>query len=112
MTEHSIEELKREYSAAQSRVTAAQDAAREAKKRLDTAKLQATGLANHLVSYERASWRDDEVKEVRFVVRKMDEWGDGVSGFIVKKDGTLGEREGRHSIKGLTDHGLYVEPQP
>lgn len=113
MSEHSIEELERQYKSAQSKAQDAARAAQEAKSRLTQAKLDATGLNGHLVSYPRATWRNRETQEIRFVVRGLSGWRDDeVRGPIIRKDGTEGEREGRCRIMAVTDHGPYVEPTP
>lgn len=106
MTEHSIEELERQYQAACDRLRKAQAAATEAASRLADARLEATGLAGHKVSYS-----DRRKGEVFFVVTR--ESHGNLSGPNIKKDGHYGERTVRYykSWHGeLTDHGPYVEP--
>lgn len=110
MTEHSIEELERQYQQARNKAEEALKASSAAKARLDQARVEATGLYNHVVSYTKTSWKNSVGTEVRFVVRELS-WGASVRGPIVKKDGYLGERHGDARISELTDHGPYVVPQ-
>lgn len=106
MTEHSIEELERQYEAARSRASAANEAERSAKAKLTMAKLEATGLMNHVVSYERGT------EHRQFVVKGFSRWGGYrfLRGFKIKKNGQLSQVEDDAEITRLTDLGPYVEP--
>ena len=112
MTEHSIEELKRQLDAATSKVTEAQKSLNEAKARLNEARLNETGLRGHKVSYHATSWRDRVGTEVFFVVESLSRWGHDLEGRMVKKDGTLGSVKKQAYPTSLTDHGPYSEPTP
>lgn len=107
MAEHSIEELERQLTAAESRYRDAGKAVQEARTRLMAARVTASGLEGHVVSYVQRSWRNREGTEVRFVVKAVNQWGSDFEGPIVKKDGSLGERIARHPREGLTDHGPF-----
>lgn len=110
MTEHSIEELERQYQAAKEKVRTATLAEGEAKSRLDDARLAATKLGGHKVSYT-----DRRSGEVFFVVSALGRFSNGLEGPIIKKDGTLGQRTIQYSKfwnGALTDHGPYSEPTP
>ena len=106
MSEHSIEELERQYQAARSRASDANEAERAAKRRLVEAKLLATGLLGHVVSYERGT------ETRKFVVQGFSRWGGEriLRGFKIKKDGYLSQIEDDAEISRLTDLGPYVEP--
>jgi hypothetical protein len=88
MTEHSIEELERQYQQALSRKNDAESAFKEASQRLHDAKSKASGLIGKLV------------KDSKGTMMMVDGCGgfsrDGtpyrVSGYILKKNGQLGER--------------------
>jgi hypothetical protein len=110
MSEHSLDELERQYQSAKEKTRLANLAEREAKSRLDQAKLTATGLEGHKVSYT-----NKRTGQVSFVVKNLGRFGDGLMGPALKKDGTLGQRDiqySKHWDGDLTDHGLYVEPTP
>ena len=104
---HDIEELERQFQAANSRAMEANKLAREAKDRLTNAKLDATGLIGHVVSYERNG------QTLKFVAKGFSPWGGELSlrGPKIKKDGHLSERDDGARITELTDHGPYQEPK-
>lgn len=105
MTEHSLDELKRQVDAAFSKSQEANSALSAAKKRLLDAKLQETGLLGHIVSYTRGK------EERRFVVEGFSRWSDRrLSGPQIKKDGTLSQRKDDAELTRLTDLGLYESP--
>lgn len=89
MSEHSLDELKRQWLAAEdAQKTAAQKAA-AAKLRYKEAQFEATGFSGCIA--ETKDWRN---KPVRFLPKKMGRWEHNpeIEGPIIKKDGTPGER--------------------
>lgn len=105
MTEHSIEELERQFQAAESRAAEANKLAREAKARLVSAKLDATGLIGHVVSYTRSGVTR------KFMVEGFARWTErSLRGPKIKKDGHLSQMQDDCLIDRLTDHGPYEVP--
>lgn len=97
-----IEQLQLLVKQASEELDAARTKVNEAKKALDVAKLEATGLRFH------AAKRNSD--GVKFLVEKNG-WMDGiVKGRLFKKDDTLGVREIEARITGITDLGVYSEP--
>lgn len=104
MSEHSVEELERQYQSAKSRFGSARDDMRAAHERLQQAKLMATGFAGRLVRGRR--WGSSP--EYTFLAEKITGYNnERITGRIVKKDGTLGARVAELEIKNLIDAGEY-----
>lgn len=107
MVEHSIEELERQWQSARDRARQAQTEVHEAQRRLERARLDATGLAGHIV--EGPQWGEHS-KHVRIVARNIAGYrNEKVSGPIIKKDGTEGERRGEVIIEFATDLGPFAK---
>lgn len=88
MTEHSIEELKRQVSNAYAKMGEARTAHINAERRLHDARCKASGLMGKKAT---------NGKGATILIHDLTFWGDDVTsyvkGFEYKKDGTLGLRE-------------------
>lgn len=105
MTEHNLKELERQYLAAEGRFNAARDARQSAFSRLQEARLVATGFAGRMVRGRR--WETGP--EYTFLAEKITGYkNDRITGRIIKKDGTLGERKAEVEIVNLVDVGEYT----
>lgn len=107
MTEHSIEELERQWQSAKDRLREAARAEIDAGKRVYAARLEATGLAGHVVEMTRTTYRTTSV--LRILVTRLSSWGSHrVGGPVIRKDGTPGERQAEVDIASAKDLGPYV----
>jgi len=97
-----VDELTAEYRAAKHALDQAQKKCSDAAKRLHDAKLEATGLNGCIV--EGLQWG----KPVKFVVRRIYKYDDGkVEGYLLRKDGTEGERWANSAIADVKNLGKY-----
>lgn len=105
--EHSTDELKRQWTAAKDRLEQARADTVAAQGRYEAALLADTGLAGHVVSGSLHGGS----RTASILVKGMGGWRyDELSGPVIKKDGTPGERNASVKLAGVTDLGLYVEP--
>lgn len=93
-----IAELKAKYDAANDALRAAKMAESEARQAWRDAILDATGLRGHIIESRRG----------RFVVSGLSPYTNSyVTGYLIKKDGKLGERKADCAISSAVSLGLY-----
>lgn len=110
MSEHSIEELERQWQAADSKARQAAEAAKAAKTRLKDAKFDATGFRGCVAEYTRTTWK--KTTTTRFLASGFSNWSNAhIEGKIVKKDGSLGERDVSCPASEAINLGPYVPPK-
>jgi len=102
-SEHSVEELKRQWESARGRLLDAATAEHAAKARYEAAMVAATGLFGHVVEGPRWSGSAPQ----RIIVRRLDWYGDRFLGPVVKKNGREGTRQSEVLISLATDLGPY-----
>jgi len=102
---HDIEELKRQLKAATDRSRQADEAMRDARKRLESAQLENSGLAGHLVEGPEYSFSS---RLHRIIVDQVS--GPYLFGKVVKKDGSPGLRTARVLLDNATDLGPAATP--
>jgi hypothetical protein len=119
VSEHSIEELKRQLQAAHDRAKQADDEVRAAQKRLQAAINEASGVLGHVLEFtqSRGCGRKRQTLTRRIVVDKVGpswrrEDGDEAHGFYVIASGAMGQMRGRVLIKDAKDLGPYPLTTP
>ncbi|MBO6901406.1 MAG: hypothetical protein JJ864_08670 [Rhizobiaceae bacterium] len=110
MTRTVVEAKKAEYKAAEAALIEARSELDVARRAYHDAILDATGLRGHVVEHTETRGFGSRQKIVtrRFVVRWLGSWSDEyLRGPIVKKDGTIGERESQCRIENAKDCGPF-----
>lgn len=107
MTEHSIEELKRQYDAAKERARQAREASAVAETRWLDALFEATGFKGCVA--ECKTWKG---ATVRFLPNRVVRWtwGDDIQGQMLKKNGTPGDRIISMRVDKCVNLGPYTPP--
>lgn len=112
MSEHSIEELERQWKQAEDKAKEANLREREAKRRLLDAKFEATGFKDCAAEFKTRRGYGSRVttSTVMFLPKRIDLWGTYIEGPMIRKDGTVGEREVRCRASDATNLGPYTPP--
>lgn len=112
MSEHSIEELERQWKQAEDRAKEANLRERDAKRRLWDAKFEATGFKGCAAEFKtsRGYGTRATTATVMFLPNRIDRWGNYIEGPIIRKDGSVGEREVRCRASDATNLGPYTPP--
>lgn len=113
MSEHSVEELKRQWESAEGAARTASARAHEAKRRYHEARFEATGFAGCIAEFTRTRWKKP-AETVRFLPKRISRFGDEIEGNLIKKDGTEGEREVHCPVSMARNlgpwTGRFIEP--
>lgn len=104
-----VAELQAAFDAAREKSRTADIELREARAALETAQLEATGLAGHVVEYRRRRYGAETDGTRRFRVDRV--VGPRLYGKAVKKDGTLGTMTYDAYRDQVTDLGPFKAPE-
>jgi len=112
MSEHNIEELKRQLDQADDRAKEANQRASEARRRLMDAMLEATGFKDCIAEFDEVQGYGRNRKTItrQFRVERKGRWGNSIEGSIIRADGTLGVMTKRCDASEARNLGPYTPP--
>jgi hypothetical protein len=116
MTEHSVEELERQYQSAKDKWHAAELSMREADARLQKARNDASGIIGHILEYtvRQGYGKTEKTITRRLLVDKVKKMSSGTEyayGRLVKADGHKSIRSDHVDLQKTADKGIYEEPK-
>lgn len=107
-----IEELEAEVAAAEKRFNEARDDLNAAKRQLQMARNEASGIIGHVLQFEETrGWRPQRTIISRIIVDRVEIGWNGVTralGCRVRRDGSVGTQRAEVAVSRAKDLGPYV----